>query len=50
LQPAVGAGALDERLRAAAGWAGFSREIDLAGAFLREHLAPVTAQDLGDLW
>ena len=39
------AGAMRERLRAAARRAGIAAEIDLAGAFLLQHRPPVTAQD-----
>lgn len=48
LQAAVGARALDEWLRAAAGGARVAIEVDLGGAFALEHLAPVTTHDLGD--
>ena len=48
LQPAVAAGPADERRGAPARRAGIAREIDLARTLACEHLAPVTAQELGD--
>lgn len=47
LQAAVGARALDERLRASAGRTRVAVEVDLGRAFAFEHRAPVTAHDLG---
>jgi hypothetical protein len=49
LEPAVGARAFDQRRTTAARRARIARQIDRRGAVAREQLAPIGAQDLGDL-